>query len=186
MTYRARRLAKAARLREWAEKREAKAERVLERARELAHAIPFGQPILVGHHSEKHARRDADRIHNGYATGLAHQKKAAEMRGRAFGIEDAADRAIYSDDSDAPERLRERIAGLEARHARMKAINAGLRRHGTAALRELALTDEEKRDLENAARFNGVLGYPSYALANNSANLRRQRERLATMEERGE
>lgn len=26
---------------------------------------PFGQPILIGHHSEKRARRDAQRIQDG-------------------------------------------------------------------------------------------------------------------------
>jgi protein-L-isoaspartate O-methyltransferase len=31
----------------------------------IADNIPMGQPILVGHHSERHARKDADRIENG-------------------------------------------------------------------------------------------------------------------------
>lgn len=31
----------------------------------IADNIPFGQPILVGHHSEKRARRDAEKIENG-------------------------------------------------------------------------------------------------------------------------
>ncbi|MCP3942977.1 MAG: DUF3560 domain-containing protein [Desulfobacteraceae bacterium] len=31
----------------------------------IADNIPFGQPILVGHHSEKRARRDAQKIENG-------------------------------------------------------------------------------------------------------------------------
>lgn len=58
MTYRDRREAKADRLREWAEKREAKAAAAFDSAATLSDAIPFGQPILVGHHSEKRARRD--------------------------------------------------------------------------------------------------------------------------------
>lgn len=33
--------------------------------RRIADGIPFGQPILVGHHSERHARKDAERIENG-------------------------------------------------------------------------------------------------------------------------
>jgi hypothetical protein len=48
--------------------------------------IPFGQPILVGHHSEGRARRDAERIHAGmrkaideadYADDLARRSNAA-------------------------------------------------------------------------------------------------------------
>jgi hypothetical protein len=31
----------------------------------IVDGIPFGQPILVGHHSEKRARKDAERIDNG-------------------------------------------------------------------------------------------------------------------------
>ena len=31
----------------------------------LTDNIPFGQPILIGHHSEKRARKDAERIENG-------------------------------------------------------------------------------------------------------------------------
>lgn len=31
----------------------------------ITHLIPMGQPILVGHHSQKHARKDAERISNG-------------------------------------------------------------------------------------------------------------------------
>ena len=31
----------------------------------IADGIPLGQPILVGHHSERRARKDAERIENG-------------------------------------------------------------------------------------------------------------------------
>ena len=31
----------------------------------IADGIPLGQPILRGHHSERHARKDAERIENG-------------------------------------------------------------------------------------------------------------------------
>lgn len=34
-------------------------------ARAIAANIPMGQPILIGHHSEKRARRDAEKIENG-------------------------------------------------------------------------------------------------------------------------
>ena len=58
MGYRERRLAKAERLREWAEKRQAKSAAAFKGVHTIADGIPFGQPILVGHHSERHARRD--------------------------------------------------------------------------------------------------------------------------------
>ena len=60
-TYRERRLAKAERLRDWAVKREEKAASAFKAAHTLADMIPMGQPILVDHHSEGRARRDAER-----------------------------------------------------------------------------------------------------------------------------
>jgi len=62
MTRRERLEAKVERRREWAAKRAAKSTASYESAREIGSHIPFGQPILVGHHSERHARRDAERI----------------------------------------------------------------------------------------------------------------------------
>ena len=51
-TTRERREARLEKRRTWAETRSAQAESSHARARERASVIPFGQPILVGHHSE--------------------------------------------------------------------------------------------------------------------------------------
>ncbi len=180
MTYRTRRTAKAARLRQWAAKREAKSVTGFARAAAIANMIPLGQPILCGHASEAHARRDQARIVAGMSAGVEHARKAEEMTRRANGIERQADHAIYSDDADAHERLRERIAELEAKLARMKAINAEIRK-GPGWAERLTLTYAEEEDLRMAARYSHVMGYPPYALSNLSGNLRRQRERLVEM-----
>jgi hypothetical protein len=71
MTYRERREAKADRLRARAEKREVKAAVDLDRGHQMAAAIPFGQPILVGHYSERRDRRYRDRIGATIDRGLA-------------------------------------------------------------------------------------------------------------------
>jgi hypothetical protein len=176
VTYRERRLRKAERLREWAGKRDVKSTAAFDRAHEIADGIPFGQPILVGHHSERRARRDHERIDNGMRAGIEHERKADDFRRRAAGIEAAAEHAIYSDDGDAIERLEERIAELDAKQARMKTINAAIRKG--ISLDTLNLTEREKSDLVDAARFSGCKGYPAYALANNNGNLRRYRQRL--------
>jgi hypothetical protein len=64
LTYRERREAKADRLRDYAGRREAKQGMLDEAARsdEGATGIPFGQPILVGHHSERRHRRVIERV----------------------------------------------------------------------------------------------------------------------------
>ncbi|MCP3965679.1 MAG: DUF3560 domain-containing protein, partial [Lentisphaerae bacterium] len=47
--------------------------------------IPFGQPILVGHHSEKRARRDAQKIENGMRKAVSMWETAKYWERRAEG-----------------------------------------------------------------------------------------------------
>ena len=56
---------RADRFDDYRDKRTNEAERAAAQARRVADGIPYGQPILVGHHSERHARKDAERIQNG-------------------------------------------------------------------------------------------------------------------------
>lgn len=52
------------------EKAQQAAENSLKRAREIGSHIPMGQPILVGHHSEKRHRRDLEKIDRSYQEAL--------------------------------------------------------------------------------------------------------------------
>lgn len=54
-----------------------------ERARQLADQIPFGQPILIGHHSEGRMRRHAERIHAAMDATVNAATLAEETRRRA-------------------------------------------------------------------------------------------------------
>lgn len=183
MTYRERREARADRLREWAEKRERKAEHDYQAARQIADRIPFGQPILVGHHSEGRARRDAARIDAGMRRSIEHAETAARMTARAATIDAQAASAIYSDDPDALDRIRDRIADLEGERDRIKAYNASCRK-GTPDLD--LLTGQEQRALADAARYapGGLRGgqFPAYHLTNLTGNIARQRKRLQQLE----
>jgi hypothetical protein len=192
MSYRDRRLRRAARLRDWAERRQNKAAAAFATAKQTADGIPFGQPILVGHHSERHARRDQDRIHRNMTAGLEHERKAADMSRRADEIERQADAAIYDDDPDAIDRLKARIAELEAERARCKAINAMLRKHGPAALTagthlDPPLTAAERDEILMIARVQPWTdairkGFPPYHLQNLGGTINRQKKRLAALE----
>jgi hypothetical protein len=171
MTYRERREARAERLTEWAGKREQRAAAAFETAHERASHIPFGQPILVGHHSEGRDRRYRAGIANQMDRGVEHQRKAASMASRAATIEGQLATSIYSDDEDAVPRLRERIAKLEADRDAAKALNAAYRKaHKT----ELAAMSPYQR--------NHAMPYPSYHFQNLSGNIGRQRKRLAQLE----
>ena len=137
MTYRERRTRRAERLRGWAEKRRRKSDASFVAAHNAVAGIPFGQPILVGHHSERRHRADLARCDAKMHAGIEHRDKAASMESRADEIERQADHAIYDDDPDAIDQLRERIALLESQRGRIKTVNADIRKRGfTAAHRE--------------------------------------------------
>lgn len=183
MTYRDRREARAERLRGWAEKREAKAEAAEAKTRQISDMIPLGQPILVGHHSEGRHRRDLERINNGWRASIENGRKAEDMRSRADNIEAAAERAIYSDDPDAIERLTERLTELEAERDRIKAYNATCRK---GAPDPDVLDDAQRRELATITRVTAYnLGkkgeFPAYVLSNLGGNITRQRKRLAQL-----
>jgi protein-L-isoaspartate O-methyltransferase len=74
----------------------------------IAGGIPFGQPILVGHHSERHARRDAEKIENGTRRAIKMWETAKYWQDRAAG---AIRHAKYKERPDVRHR---RIKGIEA------------------------------------------------------------------------
>ncbi len=56
---------RAERFENYSESRAKDAEQARKRVDSIVQHIPFGQPILVGHHSEKRARKDAQRVDAG-------------------------------------------------------------------------------------------------------------------------
>jgi len=183
-TTRERKAARADRLRDWSAGQRAKSEAEHAKVDQIAGMIPMGQPILVGHHSERRARRDADRIDRGMSRAIDHGRKADEMARRAANIDDAADRAIYSDDPDAIERLEERIAGLEAERDRWNAYNRACKKSGPDAALEL-LDDAQRAEVAVLRRVCGWRVRPDGSIpgvtGNLAGNIRRNRERLTAL-----
>lgn len=66
-----------------ADKLEARAEAHRAAADRISENIPFGQPILVGHHSDTRARRDAQRIRTNIDKSLAAHQGAREAHAAA-------------------------------------------------------------------------------------------------------
>ena len=175
--YSARRQHRIARLRARAERLRTEGDQRLASARAICDGIPLGQPILVGHHSERHARRDVERIHTGFRTGYAALKQADEVERRAQSA--ASNRAVSSDDPAAVAKLEAKLAAVEAGRERWKSINAALRIKDAgrcrAALDALALTASERQTLKYAASGTG------YVVTNLGAEARRLRERIAEL-----
>jgi len=187
-TFRERRLERAERLRDWAAKRAARSSGQFKRAHDLVSGIPFGQPILVGHHSERRHRRTLDRSDSAMRAGWADSKKADDMTSKAGNIEDAVDRAIYMDDPDAIERLTEKIAALEAKRESRKKANIIVRNKKIDAATKIAQLAELLRWPANLAAkllepdFCGRVGFPAYSLQNIGGTITKERGRLAQLQ----
>jgi len=93
---------------DYAEARSVDAERARAAVSAIAAVIPLGQPILVGHHSERHARKDAERIENGMRRAVKMWETSKYWADRAAG---AIRHAKYKERPDVRAR---RIKGLEA------------------------------------------------------------------------
>lgn len=96
------------RFEDYSDNRMRDAERARKAVAAIADNIPFGQPILVGHHSEKHARADAKRIENGMRRAVDMWKTSTYWAQRAEGCLRAAK---YK---ELPAVRARRIKGLEA------------------------------------------------------------------------
>jgi protein-L-isoaspartate O-methyltransferase len=99
---------RADRFEDYSDNRASDAESARKAVSAIADNIPFGQPILVGHHSEKHARRDAQKIENGMRRAVKMWEQAEYWKQRAAG---AVRAAKYKERPDVRAR---RIKGLEA------------------------------------------------------------------------
>lgn len=155
-------------------KLEAEAAHQYGKVREIMDRIPMGQPVLVDHYSAKGHRRDLSRMDTAMGKSVA-ASKAAEA------VPDATT-AILSSDADAIDQLRARLAEAEADQARMKQVNAIIKRRGTAAeIAALGYSEAIADKLRNGDRW-GEQGFPSYRLTNNGANIRRMRLRVEQLE----
>jgi hypothetical protein len=170
---------RAERFRELSAKNEQIADERRESAHKIMDAIPFGQPILVGHHSEKGHRADLKRIDNDFAKAREADEKAEYYARRAKAAE--SNRSIFSDDPNATEKLAEKIARLEERQRIMTEANRLVRKQDKEGLADLGFSEKAIEALFTPD-FCGRLGFASYALQNNGANIRRLKQRVEQLE----
>ena len=183
MTTRERKEAKLEKRLDWAASRDAKSAAAFDRARTIADGIPLGQPILVSHHSERHARADQARIEGGMARGVESMKMAEVHRSKAAGIEHQLETSIYSDDPDAVGQIRAKIAGLEAKRDRMKLVNKLFKNGDAAGLAAIGLDlDRIKAKLAAAGPYWGDKPHLPYELQNLGGNISRLKERIKAIE----
>lgn len=181
--YEARRADRVTRLTARADKASQASEAKLATARRIGAQIPFGQPILVGHHSEGRARRDAQKIHDNMRAGVDLSKEAERLSRAANAAEENT--AISSDNPDAIELLRAKVRDLEASVEMMKKANALIRR-GAGVETLCASLGWSEKTAQTVLRpdFCGRVGFPPFELTNRGAEIRRCKKRIAELEAR--
>jgi hypothetical protein len=185
--YEARIEAKRERYEARADKAQDESRALYSRARGMADVIPFGQPILVGHHSEGRDRNYRNRIHNTFGKALDAQDKAAHYAQKAVTVGTGG---ISSDDPDAIKKLRAELASAENSQDRMKAANKAIRTNKTPEMQAAALVGlgfTEAQAVETIKPdFARRVGFPAYTLSNNNANITRIKGRIAELEKRSQ
>ena len=151
------------------------------RAKDMASVIPFGQPILVGHHSEKRDRRYREKIHNTFGKAFNLQDKADHYSRKA---ESVGCGGIASNDPEAIEKLKTKLEGLEKSQEIMKGVNKIIRAKKLSREEKIAEIVESGL-LSQALAVEimtpdcmGGIGFASYRLSNNNAEIRRTRKRI--------
>lgn len=177
--------AKIERFQELATKNANKAQALHDQAHRMADVIPFGQPILIGHYSEKSDRSYRARIRNTFERAAETSDKADYYKNRADNA--LNNNAVSSDAPDAIELLKEKLQNLKASHEMMIA--------GNKIIRSKKLTNDQKiAELvkigmsEGRAKGTlidddcGELGFPRYAITNSGANIRNVEKRIELLE----
>jgi hypothetical protein len=158
-----------------AQKTSGEADALYEKAHNMASVIPFGQPILVGHHSEGADRSYRKRIENTHRKSFEAAEKAAYYQDKAETA--ASNRAISGDNPDAVNLYRGKLVKLEAAQEQMKAVNKAFAK-GDDALKALGLTDEQIAKMKSGMPSYERKPYPTWALSNNNAEIRHVKEKI--------
>ena len=196
MTRRERLERRAERRDEWAHKADIRSGAAFERGHQATAGIPPGQPILIGHHSEKRHRRALARQDAGLRNGFEEKDKASHHRSKASGLRHQLATTIYSDDPDAVEALRAKVEKLETQRERARKVNAAWRKakkpdaddaegwQKVAAILGVDLATLTEARKNQAADFLPRGPYPPYVLQNLGSRIKAAKERIRTIEYR--
>lgn len=92
---------------------------------------------------------------------------------------------IKSDDENAIEKLQEKVDILKEKQEQMKEVNKAVRlkdaEKGNEILWNMGYTDKQIEQLRTPD-YCGIIGFPSYLLSNNNANIRRLEGRIKSLQ----
>ena len=158
-----------------ARKATAEANQEFNRASQMGSVIPFGQPILIGHHSEGKHRALLKRIDNAHRKAHEADERSAYYQGRAESAE--TNHAISGDDTEAVSRLNEKLAELEKTKEFYKAVNKAWKK-GNDELYILGLSDTDIEKLKKGMYSHETLPFKIWQLSNLNAEIRRIKKRI--------
>ena len=182
--------AKKARLLDKADKVEQEGKAAGDAASRILDCIPLGQPILVGHHSERRHRSDLDRADRAMRKSVECDKRAQELRQKAHAVGTGG---VSSDDPEAVQKLKSKLAELERTQSFRKKVNEAWRKAGKPApdagpvvwdkVGELAGIDLAavralRLDMARSWSWMPSAPFPNYSLSNLSSEIRRVRVRI--------
>lgn len=177
--------ARQERLQRRADRLHDEAEAGLKRAGDRWRMIPMGQPMMPDHYSYKRDRNFRGKTARMEERAFETLKRARQASRRAEAATE--NRSISSDDPAAVLKLQAKLEGLEAEQERMKAINKTARklsRNSTLDMAGKVTALAEAHQLAPTIAADllipeyGKIGYPSYQLRNNGAEIRRLHQRI--------
>jgi len=160
---------------------EAESEKLYLRSTEMASVIPMGQPILVGHHSEKSDRNYRAKIDNTMRRSIEADKKVDYYADKAESIK--SNDSIFSDDPDALAKLERKLAGMKAKQEFMKSANRLIKKGDREGFLKLDMATPEMWEKLIVRSWCGQ-GFASFSLTNNNANMRRIEQRIVVLKRR--
>jgi hypothetical protein len=134
----------------------------------------MGQPILVGHHSERGDRAFRARMNSNFDKSIEAGNKAAAIESSLAHME--SDRTIYSDDPEALAKIEAKLKKCMDLAELMVAANKLVRKKDRAGLLALGISEKNADSLLSPDMF-GRYGFPSYAMTNNRAEIGRLNQR---------
>jgi len=176
MDYDARQAARQERLEARADKLTKASAAAFKKGDDMFSIIPFGQPILVGHYSEGRDRRYRARAAGQLDKGVMLAKEAGNAAAAAASIGTGG---VSSDDPNGIEKLTEKLAGLEAKQAKMQDANKAVRKGDRAALIALGFTAANAEQVCTVPVWGTKLcAFEPYQLQNNGATIRATKARI--------
>lgn len=170
---------------EWSDKAEQRAGAAFTRAQSLVAGIPMGQPVLVGHHSEKRHRNVLRKSDDAMRRGCEQSDLSKYHANKAHGLESMLARSIFDDDPDAIEQLRAKVEALTIERDRMKLVNKLFRAKDAEGLAAIGLDFAKLKERIASINLSFVkVPYEGYQLTNIGKTIRTAEQRIAGIERR--